>query len=138
MRLREPIVLGLAKTSLIQSVSLFLLFFDLFLLYWVILVKLIYDLVLLLDLQFGWMNICSQVEPEQWGSYCSELSKVRRSFSLTYVIAQFTLVPIGLNFIIILCVEILFEYSERSTIFYNWWRHIVHKTLPLEKIEWGG
>lgn len=138
MRLREPVVLGLVKTSLIQSVLLFLLFLDLFLLYWLIFVKLVFEFILLIDLLFSWTNICSDAELGQWGPYCLELNEKKRNFSSIYVITQFTIVPIGLNLIIIVCAEILFEYSDRSSIFYNWWRHIVYKTPTLEKIEWGG
>ena len=138
MRLRDPVVLRLVKISLIQLALLFLLFFDLFLLFWVVFVKLTLELVLLLDLIFGWTSICSGAEPEQWGPYCSELSHKKENLSFIYVVAQFTIVPIGLLFITVICVEILFEYEDRSSIFYNWWRHIVFKTLNLQKIEWGG
>ena len=138
MRLRDPVVLRLVKISLIQSALLFLLFFDLFLLYWVIFAKLTLELVLLLDLIFGWTSICSGVEPKQWGPYCLELSYKKENLSFIHVVAQFTIVPIGLLFITVICVEILFEYEDRSPIFYNWWQHIVFKTLNLQKIEWGG
>ena len=136
MRLREPVVLELVKTSLIQSALLFLLFLDLFLLYWVIFVKLTLELVLLIDLISGWLGICSNAEPDQWGPYCLELSVKKENLSLIYVIAQFMIVPLGLFLIIIICVEIILEYQDRSSIFYNWWWHIVYKTLPLQKIEW--
>ena len=138
MRLRDPVVLRLVKISLIQSALLFLLFFDLFLLYWVIFVKLTLELVLLLNLVFGWTSICSGAEPDQWGPYCSELSHKKENLSFIYIVAQFTIVPIGLLFITVICAEILLEYGDRSSIFYNWWRHIVFKTLNLQKIEWGG
>ena len=139
MRLRDPVVLRLVKISLVQSALLFLLFVGFVLmLYWVIFAKLTLELVLLLDLVFGWTSICSSAEPDLWGPYCSELSHKKENLSFIYIVAQFTIVPIGLLFITVICVEILFEYGDRSSILYNWWRHIVFKTLNLQKIEWGG
>ena len=123
MRLREPVVLRLVRISLIQSTLLFFLFLDLFFLYWMIFVRLTLELVLLIDLISGWVGICSHVESDRWGPYCTDLNVRKGNLSLSYIVAQFTIVPAGLLFITAICAEILLEYGDRSSMFYNWWRH---------------
>ena len=137
MRIRDPLVLRVVGKSILQTSLVVILFLEFFVLHMIILAGLLRMFIRIIDIEYQWKNLCQVISMKEWRKHCYILNERVGKFPLPFAIIQFVIISLILFFISFVCSELLFEIEDRSQMFLNWWRQLIHYSLSLRHTKQG-